>query len=129
MRWTLLGGGPFAIAPGETGVWLNSDAAGLWLAGVTARFAVRLSGLGASLRSASLAPAAAPATAAAPAAATASGLGVLIRKGAGASARGIEPLVGGGAPALSAKGFSEALLWIGRPTFSSDNLRDGVMAA
>lgn len=116
-----------AIAPGETGVWLNSDAAGLWLAGVIARFGVRLSGLGASLRSPSLAPAAAPATAATPAAAAASGLGVLIRRGAGASARGIEPL--GGAPALSAKGFSEALLWIGRPIFSSDNLRDGVTAA
>ena len=90
-----------AMAPGDIGVWLNSDTAGLWPAGVIGLLGVRLSGLGAFVRSAISAPARAPTPAAA-----VSGDGVLIRRGAGASARGTEPLVGLGAPVLSANGFS-----------------------
>ena len=120
------------MAPGETGVWLKSDTAGLWPAGVIGLLGERLSGLGALLRSAILEPARAPAPAAAapaPAAAAVSGDGVLMRRGAGASARGIEPLVGAGAPALSANGFSKVLVGIGSPAFSSESLWDGCTAA
>ena len=115
------------MAPEETGVWLNSDTAGLWPAGVIDLLGERLSGMGALLRSAIFEPARAPAPA--PAAAAVSGDGVLMRRGAGASARGIVALAGAGAPALSANGFSEVVVWIGSPAFSSKSLCDGCTAA
>lgn len=117
------------MVPEETGVWLNSDTAGLWPAGVIGLLGERLSGMGALLRSAIFEPARAPAPAPAPAAAAVSGDGVLMRRGAGASARGIVALVGAGAPALSANGFSEVVVWIGSPAFSSKSLCDGCTAA